>query len=92
MMGSPAQARQAYEAGSPIHRVSDLARPIFIAHGEKDERVHPDQSARLVEELRRHDKTFEYVTYPTEAHGLLRAEPQVHFYRRLERFLDWHLM
>ena len=37
-------------------------------------------------------KTFEYVTYPTEGHGFLRAGPQVHFYRRLERFLDWYLM
>ena len=32
------------------------------------------------------------MTYPTEAHGLLRAGPQLHFYRRLERFLDWYLM
>lgn len=92
MMGSPSEARAAYEAGSPIHAVADIERPILIAHGEKDERVHPDQSARLVEELKRLDKTFEYVTYPTEAHGLLRREPQVDFYRRLERFLDWHLM
>lgn len=91
-MGSPSEARAAYEAGSPIHAVADIERPILIAHGEKDERVHPDQSARLVEELKRLDKTFEYVTYPTEAHGLLRREPQVDFYRRLERFLDWHLM
>jgi len=37
-------------------------------------------------------KTFEYLTYPTEAHGFLRVGPQVHFYRRLERFLDWYLM
>ena len=37
-------------------------------------------------------KTFEYVTYPTEAHGFLRAGPQIDFYRRLERFLDWYLL
>ena len=37
-------------------------------------------------------KTFEYVTYPTEAHGFLRVGPQLDFYRRLERFLDWYLM
>ena len=38
------------------------------------------------------DKQYEYVTYPTEGHGLLRTEPFLHFHRRLERFLDWHLM
>jgi dipeptidyl aminopeptidase/acylaminoacyl peptidase len=92
MMGRPADAPDAYRAGSPLHRVADIARPLLVAHGECDARVHPDQSAQLVEALRRGGKTFEYVTYPTEGHGLLRREPQLHFYRRLERFLDWHLM
>ena len=32
---------------------------------------------QLVAELRRLGKTFEYVTYPTEGHGFLRAGPQV---------------
>ncbi len=54
--------------------------------------MHPRQSAELVEALRGRGKTFEYVTYPTEAHGFLRAGPQIDFYRRVERFLDWYLM
>ena len=66
--------------------------PILVATGELDQRVSPKQSAQLVEELRRLGKTFEYVTYPTEAHGLLRVAPFLDFYSRLERFLDWHLM
>lgn len=92
MMGRPADAPEAYRAGSPLHRVADITRPLLVAHGEGDTRVHPGQSAQLVEALRREGKTFEYVTYPTEGHGLLRSAPQLHFYRRLERFLDWHLM
>ena len=66
--------------------------PILIAHGERDDRVNPAQSEEHVAELRRLGKTFEYITYPTEAHGFLRAGPQLHFHRRLERFLDWYLM
>jgi dipeptidyl aminopeptidase/acylaminoacyl peptidase len=93
MMGPPAQAREAYRAGSPFHRLEQVGVPLLIAHGELDERVSPKQSEQLVAELRRlGGKTFEYVTYPTEAHGFLRAGPQLDFYRRLERFLDWHLM
>ncbi|MFZ4720186.1 MAG: S9 family peptidase [Ilumatobacteraceae bacterium] len=91
MMGHPSQARAAYEAGSPIHRVEHLRVPILVAHGEQDRRVHPDQSKELVAALRRLDKQYEYVTYPTEGHGLLRTEPFLHFHRRLERFLDWYL-
>ncbi len=92
MMGSPAEDRQAYREGSPLWMVGNIERPILVAHGEQDDRVHPSQSAQLVDELKRLDKTFEYVTYPTEGHGLLRVGPQVDFYQRLERFLDWYLM
>ncbi len=93
MMAHPSRDPAAYRAGSPVHRLANVEVPLLIAHGELDLRVSPRQSEELVQELRRlGDKTFEYVTYPTEAHGLLRIGPQLHFYRRLERFLDWYLM
>jgi dipeptidyl aminopeptidase/acylaminoacyl peptidase len=92
MMGTPAGAPEAYRAGSPYHRLENIDVPLLIAHGELDERVSPKQSEQLVAELRRLGKTFEYVTYPTEAHGLLQAGPQLDFYRRLDRFLNWNLM
>jgi dipeptidyl aminopeptidase/acylaminoacyl peptidase len=92
MMGHPSTARAAYRAGSPVHRLENVHVPILIAHGERDDRVNPAQSEEHVAELRRLGKTFEYITYPTEAHGFLRAGPQLHFHRRLERFLDWYLM
>ncbi len=93
MMAHPSVAPDAYRAGSPVHRLHDLQAPLLIAHGDLDVRVNPKQSEQLVQELRRlGGKTFEYVTYPTEAHGFLRAGPQLHFYRRLERFLDWYLI
>jgi dipeptidyl aminopeptidase/acylaminoacyl peptidase len=93
MMAPPSDDPDAYVAGSPFHRLANVEVPLLIAHGELDIRVNPRQSEQLVQELRRlGGKRFEYVTYPTEAHGLLRAGPQIDFYRRLERFLDWHLM
>lgn len=93
MMAHPSADPGAYRAGSPVHRLANVQAPLLIAHGELDARVSPKQSEQLVRELRRlGGKTFEYVTYPTEAHGFLRAGPQLHFYRRLERFLDWYLM
>jgi dipeptidyl aminopeptidase/acylaminoacyl peptidase len=92
MMRHPRDARAAYHAGSPYHRLDQLQVPVLVAHGERDERVHPAQSRQLVDALDRLGATYEYVTYPTEAHGFLRAAPQVDFYRRLERFLDWCLL
>jgi len=92
MMGHPRDHRAAYAAGSPIHRVDQLAVPVLVAHGELDRRVSLRQATELVEALRRLDKQYEYVTYPTEGHGLLRTEPFLDFHRRLERFLDWYLL
>jgi dipeptidyl aminopeptidase/acylaminoacyl peptidase len=92
MMGHPSENRQAYRAASPIHEIGRISRPIMVAHGERDARVHPRQSEQLVEALDQVGATYEYFTYPTEGHGLLRREPQLHFYRRLERFLDWYLI
>ncbi len=92
LAGGPAESRAVYEAGSAVRRLENVQVPILVAHGEQDERVHPKQSEELAAELARLGKTYEYVTYPTEAHGLLRAGPQIDFYRRLERFLDWYLL
>jgi len=92
MMGPPSAARADYLAGSAFPRLANVEVPILVAHGERDERVSPKQSEQLVDELRRLGKVYEFVTYPTEAHGLLRAGPALHFYQRLERFLDWYLM
>ena len=92
LMGSPRDARDAYLAAAAVSRLENVRVPILVAHGERDERVHPKQSEELVDGLRRLGKTYEYVTYPTEAHGFLRAGPQLDFYRRVERFLDWYLL
>ena len=92
MMGHPRDHPVEYQAGSPIHRIHQVTVPILVAHGELDDRVHLRQAEELVAALRTLDKQFEYVTYPTEGHGLLRREPFLHFHRRLQRFLDWYLM
>ena len=91
-MPHPHLDRQAYVDGSPIHRIDQLEVPILVAHGLQDVRVNPAQAEELVEALRRLGKTYEYVTYPTEGHGFLSAGPQVDYYRRVERFLDWVLL
>lgn len=91
MMSTPFLAPAAIKAGSPVHRLGNIEIPLLIAHGELDDRVHPEQSVELVNELRRLGKTFEYVTYPSEGHGFLRRAPLLDFYRRLDKFLDWYI-
>jgi dipeptidyl aminopeptidase/acylaminoacyl peptidase len=92
MMGHPSLNREAYLKGSPIQATGRINRPILVAHGERDPVVPPSQSENLVDALDRIGATYEYVTYPLEGHGLLRRDSHLHFYRRMEQFLDWYLM
>jgi dipeptidyl aminopeptidase/acylaminoacyl peptidase len=92
MMHHPTQNRAAYRAGSPIWRAAEIEKPLFIAHGLLDDRVHPLQSEELVDALKRHDKVFEYITYANEGHGFLHRASKIDFYTRLERFFDWYLL
>jgi dipeptidyl aminopeptidase/acylaminoacyl peptidase len=92
MMGHPATNRQGYQAASPITHAADIQAPVLIVHGLQDPYVPPMQSEELVEALRREDKTYEYVTYPDEGHGILRRVNLLDFYARMERFLDWYLL
>jgi dipeptidyl aminopeptidase/acylaminoacyl peptidase len=91
-MGHPSLNRPGYHAGSPIYDLERIQMPLLIAHGGDDERVHPRQSEELVGELRRLDKTYEYIVYEGEGHGFLHPANSLHFYARLERFLDWYLL
>ena len=69
MMGHPRDHRAEYEAGSPIHRVEHLQVPIFVAHGELDDRVHPNQSKELVAALRRAASSTSTSRIPPRATG-----------------------
>ena len=80
MMQHPSANRAAYRAGSPVWEVDRITKPLLIAHGLEDARVHPLQSEQLVEALKREGKTFEYITYPDEGHGLLRRKTRLDFY------------
>jgi dipeptidyl aminopeptidase/acylaminoacyl peptidase len=91
-MALPLVGGAGYRAGSPITLVERLKAPLLILHGERDVRVHAQQSEELVEALKRLGKTFEYRTYPDEAHGFIRRANFVDAHRRIARFLDWYLM
>jgi dipeptidyl aminopeptidase/acylaminoacyl peptidase len=91
-MGHPSGYRDAYRAASALPRLEAIAAPVLIAHGELDTRVPFESSQRLVARLREIGVTYEYVTYRTEAHTLASPASRLHLARRIERFLDWHLM
>lgn len=91
-LGHPARNRAVYLAGSPIHQVANIQKPVLILHGLDDDIVPAASGEEWMEALRRAGKVFEYKTYAHEPHGFLRRENLLDVYRRMERFLDWYLL
>lgn len=91
-LGHPARNRAAYIQGSPILHAANVQKPLLILHGLQDDIVPPEASEEWVEALRRHDKTFEYKTYPNEPHGFVHRAETLDAYQRIEQFLDWYLL
>ncbi len=91
MLGHPRDNWAVYRAASPIHEMQNVRAPVLLIHGLEDDVVPPQGSEEWAEALRRHDKTFEYVTYAGEPHGFLRYETEMDWMRRTERFFDWYL-
>ncbi len=52
-----------------ISLVENLKDKLFIIHGEIDTNVHPSNSARLVNELMKAGKYFDYLVVPGGDHG-----------------------
>ena len=63
----------------------------MLAFGGEDRRVPIEHGQRMRAALRDAGQPPEWVLYPGEAHGWLKAETRYDFARRLEAFLARHL-
>ena len=63
-----------YIAGSPISHAKNLEGDLLIIHGTADDNVHYQSFERLTNELIRHNKMFDMMSYPMRAHGIWERE------------------
>ncbi len=61
---------EAFAERTSITKMSDLACPVLILHGEKDENAPIGQAYQLAERLKELGKEFELKTYPDRDHNL----------------------
>lgn len=90
LIGPWPDARDVYEARSPINRLDHLDRPLIVFQGLDDRVVPPNQSETIVAALRARGVECEYHAYEGEGHGFRRSETIEHqltselaFYRRV---------
>lgn len=90
LIGPWPDAREVYEARSPIHHLDRFDRPLIVFQGLDDRVVPPNQSELIVAALHDRGVECEYHAYEGEGHGFRRAETIEHqltselaFYRRV---------
>jgi dipeptidyl aminopeptidase/acylaminoacyl peptidase len=90
-VGTPEESPKVYDVASPLSRVDRIQRPLLVLHGTSDVNVPYLHSVRLVDELLKHGKTFDFMTYPGEFHYFTREHVLRDAWTRVERFFDAHL-
>jgi dipeptidyl-peptidase 4 len=69
-MGNPLETKADYEKGSPLSYVSGLRGNLLFIHGSGDDNVHFNNAEKLLNELIRQDKTFQFMEYPNRTHNI----------------------
>ncbi len=75
-------------ANSPTHLADKIDVPVFLVHGEDDQRAPFAQFKAMRAALDAAHKPYETLTKPDERHGFVKPENIEEFYNRLQAFLD----
>lgn len=73
-MGLPQDNMDDYIKGSPITHAKNLKGNLLLIHGSGDDNVHYQNSEMLINELVKHNKQFQFMTYPNRTHGISEGE------------------
>ena len=81
-----------YVQGSPITHAAGLDGKLLLVQGTGDDNVHYQSSERLIDELVRLNKPFDFLAYPNRRHGIRSGEgTQLHLHTTMTRYFDEHL-
>ncbi|MBO9681887.1 MAG: S9 family peptidase [Flavisolibacter sp.] len=73
-MGLPQENREDYLKGSPITHAKNLRGNLLVIHGTGDDNVHYQGTEMLINELVKHGKQFQMMSYPNRTHGISEGE------------------
>ncbi len=73
-MGTPFPSTAAYVKGSPVTHAKNLKGNLLLIHGTGDDNVHYQNAEMLINELVKHKKTFQLMSYPNRSHSISEGE------------------
>lgn len=86
-MRTPQNNPDGYKNGSVLTGAKDLNGKLLIIHGTIDDNVHQQNAIKLIYELQRAGKQFQFMTYPTQRHGIVNPLQQKHMYQMMTDFI-----
>lgn len=86
-MGLPQENLEDFVVGSPIYHAKHLKGNLLYIHGTGDDNVHYANSDMLVNELVKHGKLFQLMSYPNRSHSISEGEGTTAHLRKL--FTDY---
>lgn len=90
-MGLPQDNAEGYD-DNPMTRADRLHGDILLIHGYADDNVHFQNMAELTEVYVQKNIQFESQFYVNRNHGISGGNTRNHLFRRIEAFLDSHLL
>lgn len=86
------ESAERYKETSAITHAENLEGDLLLVHGTGDDNVHFQGSERLVNELIKHGKQFEFFAYPNRSHGIYEGEgTTLHLRTMMTEFVKKHL-
>lgn len=83
---------EGYREGSPITYASQLEGKLLLIHGTGDDNVHYQGSERLINELVKHNKQFDLMSYPNRSHSIKEGEgTRLHLHTLMTDYFEKNL-
>jgi len=91
-MGLLEDNEEGYADGSPVNHADKLEGDLLLVHGTGDDNCHYQGVELLVNELIKHGKQFDMMSYPNRTHGISEGEgTTMHLRTLLTDYLLEHL-
>jgi dipeptidyl-peptidase-4 len=81
-----------YKEASAITHAENLIGKLLLIHGTGDDNVHFQGTERLQNELIKHNRQFDFMSYPNRRHGLVSGDgTSLHLYTMQSNYFIEHL-
>jgi dipeptidyl-peptidase-4 len=77
-----------YIAGSPITHAKNLKGDLMIMHGTGDDNVHYQSFEKMANELIKHNKMFDMMSYPNRDHGIRGGNTSYHLRQTMVKYWE----